>query len=382
MDESVSVVECERVDCVHEHSRLRVHHTLSSTGSTHLSLSRKRARASRSPHQLNPHPAVTQLKLREQMARQVLARASAASATHAKPTQPASNPRKRRQSSPSTSTALASSRAPAASTSLGTLAFDDEGADDAADADVLASSDDDEHDAFPELDLDGSAEEDADEEDSFDGSVHSDDEEDEMDDEELLRLELEAEQNEILSASSDAGDDDDPSDLDELIRRNTSKPDEDEPEPSAIPGQNKAIGEGRNGAAESDLPPDYMRRSRTVRSKLTGKEKKVWDDEIEPEYASDSSTEEASLRASFLPLRSSSSLSRYRRRPTESVTSRNTGTTTSRTSATTSTARRSCVQRQATSSTDSSMASRTRWAVGRASSTRMNRRSRRLRRTS
>ncbi|BGO91429.1 hypothetical protein NBRC10512_003089 [Rhodotorula toruloides] len=235
------------------------------------------------------------------MARQVLARASAASATHAKPTQPASNPRKRRQSSPSTSTALASSRAPAASTSLGTLAFDDEGADDAADADVLASSDDDEHDAFPELDLDGSAEEDADEEDSFDGSVHSDDEEDEMDDEELLRLELEAEQNEILSALSDAGDDDDPSDLDELIRRNTSKPDEDEPEPSAIPGQNKAIGEGRNGAAESDLPPDYMRRSRTVRSKLTGKEKKVWDDEIEPEYASDSSTEETTNRVGNIP---------------------------------------------------------------------------------
>lgn len=227
------------------------------------------------------------------MARQALTRAHAATV---KPAAPAPNPRKRRQSSPSSSTAPASSsRAPGASNSLGTLAFDDEGADDAADADVLASSDD-EHDAFPELDLEGSAD---DEDDSFDGSAHSDDEEDEMDDEELLRAELEAEQNEILSASDDDDDEDDPSDLDELIRRNTSKPDEDEPEPSAIPGQNRAIGEGRNGAAETDLPPDYMRRSRTVRSKLTGKEKKVWDDEIEPDYASDSSTEEVSLPVSF-----------------------------------------------------------------------------------
>lgn len=284
---------CEWLDGVHEYDAARVH-----SPSQFNALPHGEGEAvvpSELEHLSTPLSSTSRQCCSDRMARQALTRAHAATAT-AKPAAPAPNPRKRRQSSPSSSTApAASSRASAASTSLGTLAFDDEEADDPADADVLASSDD-EHDAFPELDLEGSAD---DEEDSFDGSAHSDDEEDEMDDEELLRAELEAEQNEILSASDDDDEDDDPSDLDELIRRNTSKPDEDEPEPSAIPGQNRAIGEGRNGAAETDLPPDYMRRSRTVRSRLTGKEKKVWDEEIEPDYASDSSTEEVSLPVSF-----------------------------------------------------------------------------------
>ncbi|MCP6717680.1 hypothetical protein NL524_30825, partial [Klebsiella pneumoniae] len=82
-------------------------------------------------------------------------------------------------------------------------------------------------------------------------------------------------------------DDEDPSDLDELIRRNTSKPAEEEALPSAIPGQNRALGEGRGSDAFGGLPQDYMRRSRAVKSKVTGKDKTVWDEEIEPDYASD-----------------------------------------------------------------------------------------------
>ncbi|GAA6007315.1 ribosome biogenesis protein ERB1 [Rhodotorula paludigena] len=220
----------------------------------------------------------------------------------ARPSQPAANPRKRRQSSPSTSAAASAAAALAAQHSLGRLAFDDEGHEDPG-ADVLAESDDDEDDgeAFPELDVDASADDaDADgDEDSFDGSVGSDDEEDELDDEEILRRELEAEQNEVLASSDD--DDEDPSDLDELIRRNTSKPAEDEALPSAIPGQNRALGEGRGSDAFGGLPQDYMRRSRAVKSKVTGKDKTVWDEEIEPDYASDSSTEETTNRVGNIP---------------------------------------------------------------------------------
>lgn len=234
-----------------------------------------------------------------------LATAAAAPAKPS-PSVAASNPRKRRQSSPSSATTAAVPATTAARESLGTLAFDDEG--DADDADVLAASSDDDgpdaaHEAFPELDLEASdadAGDEDDDDDSFDGSVGSEDEEDDDDDEAQLRAELEDEQNEILSDDDD--EDEDPSDLDELIRRNTVKPDEGVAEASAIPGQNAAIGE-RNG--EHDLPPDYMRRSRTVKSKLTGKAKTQWDEDIEPDYASDSSTEEVrprSLPPPSLPL--------------------------------------------------------------------------------
>ncbi|BGP48194.1 Ribosome bioproteinsis protein erb1 [Rhodotorula kratochvilovae] len=199
------------------------------------------------------------------------------------------NPRKRRQSSPSTAAPKPTGA------SLGTLAFDDEGEADDADVLALSSGDEEGEEAFPEVDLEGS---DAGEEDSFDGSVGSDDDEDEDDDEARLRAELEDEQNEISSAS-DGDDEDDPSDLDELIRRNTYKPDEGVAEPSAIPGQNAAIGE--RGGMDDDLLPDYMRRSRTVKSRLTGKDKTVWDEDIEPDYASDSSTEEVDNRVGNIP---------------------------------------------------------------------------------
>ena len=229
---------------------------------------------------------------------------STRSAALAAATSPAANPRKRRQSSPST--AAPAPQAALQRDSLGTLAFDDEGDHD--DGDVLAASSDDDDDtaaleAFPELDLAASDNNDDDDDDSFDGSVGSGDEEDDDDDEAQLRAELEDEQNEILSDNDDDDDDDtddDTSDLDELIRRNTFKPDEGVAEASSIPGQNAAIGE-RDG--HNDLPLDYMRRSRTVKSKLTGKAKTQWDDDIEPDYASDSSTEEVrpSRRRSPLP---------------------------------------------------------------------------------
>lgn len=209
------------------------------------------------------------------------------------------NPRKRRQSSPA---AAAAATAVPGVQSLGTLEFDDAGEDD---GDVLAASDegDSEAEAFPELDVDASASEAASgsegDDESFDGSFDSDeDAEDELDDEAQLRAELEMEQNEILSGSSD-DDDDDTSDLDELIRRNTVKPLEHEPEISSIPGQNRALGE-RGGEALPGLAQDYMKRSRTVKSRLTGQEKTVWDEEIEPDYASDSSTEEVRFVLSLL----------------------------------------------------------------------------------
>ncbi|GAA5820298.1 hypothetical protein JCM11251_005563 [Rhodosporidiobolus azoricus] len=234
-----------------------------------------------------------------------------AAAVTAAPTTAASNPRKRRQSSPSASNSKPSPSALSAPTeSLGQLQFgsDDEGEDD---GDVLAASDEGDSDAeaFPELDLsapvDGEDEDgtDGDEEDSFDGSVGSDDEED-MDEEALLRAELEAEQNEIMSSSDEADEEDDGSDLDALIARHTSKPAELEAEPSAIPGKNAFLGEGRRRAGEAEVEEqemDFMRRSKVVRSELTGKEKTVWDEEIEAEYASDSSTEETDNRVGAIP---------------------------------------------------------------------------------
>lgn len=280
------------------------------------------------------------------------------------PPQSAANPRKRRPSSPSAEKDAQKSSA-AGQPSLGTLAFDDAGDD----GDVLAASDsagDDEEDesdpeAFPELDVEASAdEEDGDDDEgaaSFDGSFGSDDLEDELDDEAQLRAELENEQNEIMSASSDDDDiDDDTSDLDELIRRNTRKPVEAEPEVSGIPGRNRALGEtgGTDGDdAYQGLQQDYMKRSRTVKSRATGKEKTVWDEEIEPDYASDSSTEEVSRTGLpfFAPIVLTSGTCSRRR--TGSATSRNTGTTTCHTSATTSTAKKSCVRRPATNSTAS-----------------------------
>ncbi|GAA5967626.1 hypothetical protein JCM8115_007007 [Rhodotorula mucilaginosa] len=233
------------------------------------------------------------------MARATASRAAAVAAPASTASTSSINPRKRRQSSPATA-----ATAPATQ-SLGTLEFDDAGEDD---GDVLAASDegDAEAEAFPELDVDGSASEDASgsegDDESFDGSYDSEeDAEDELDDEAQLRAELEMEQNEILSASSD-DDEEDTSDLDELIRRNTVKPLEDEPEISSIPGQNRALRErGDDDEAFRGLTKDYMKRSRTVKSRLTGQEKTIWDEEIEPDYASDSSTEETTNRVGNIP---------------------------------------------------------------------------------
>ncbi|GAA5909660.1 hypothetical protein JCM6882_008457 [Rhodosporidiobolus microsporus] len=233
--------------------------------------------------------------------------AAQASATHAATSTAELNPRKRRQSSPSSSSKPSTSSATPGADSLGKLEFgsDAEGDDD---ADVLAASDDDEGsdaEAFPELDLSAPVDDededdedgtDGDEEDSFDGSVGSDDEE--LDEEALLRAELEEEQNEILS-SSDESEEDDGSDLDALFARHTSKPAELEAEPSAIPGQNRFLGEKGDGFGQEET--DFMKRSRVVRSKVTGQEKTVWDEEIDAEYASDSSTEETANRVGAVP---------------------------------------------------------------------------------
>lgn len=288
------------------------------------------------------------------MARATASRAAAVAAPASTASTSSINPRKRRQSSPATV-----ATAPA-SQSLGTLEFDDAGEDD---GDVLAASDegDSEAEAFPELDVDGSASEDASgsegDDESFDGSYDSEeDAEDELDDEAQLRAELEMEQNEILSGSSD-DEEEDTSDLDELIRRNTVKPLEDEPEISSIPGQNCALGErGDDDEAFRGLTKDYMKRSRTVKSRLTGQEKTIWDEEIEPDYASDSSTEEVWVTRKPICVRLRRVLTRtlhVSRRRTASATFRNIGTMTCLTSATTSTAKRSCVPRPATSSTAS-----------------------------
>ncbi|GAA5856845.1 hypothetical protein JCM8547_008870 [Rhodosporidiobolus lusitaniae] len=209
------------------------------------------------------------------------------------------NPRKRRVSSPPSSSKPALAAPPTAD-SLGQLEFASDNDDD---GDVLANSGEDESDgeaeAFPELDLedgpDGEEDEEGDEEDddSFDGS-EGDDEDEELDDEAILRAELEAEQNEIMSES-----DDEDVDLDTLLARHTSKPAELEAEPSAIPGQNRFLGE--RGVEERDLPVDFMKRSRTVKSAVTGQDKTVWDEEIEPDYASDSSTEETTNRVGNVP---------------------------------------------------------------------------------
>jgi ribosome biogenesis protein ERB1 len=245
-----------------------------------------------------------------------------------------SNPRKRRGSSPTLSLPSAPTTAP----SLGTLEFGSDGEDD----DVLARSDDADdsegQDEFPELDLEAGPDDDEEEEgtdggeeDSFDGS--------EGDDEEEL--------DEILSSDEDDSDED----LDSLLARHTTKPVEDEAEPSAIPGQNLALGE--RGQELGDLLPDFMQRSKTVRSKVTGQDMTVWDEEIEPDYASDSSTEE--VRFLFSLLFSSRRIDALPpgRPPIASVPSPPTGTTPCPTSVTTSMESRSCVLRRATNSTSS-----------------------------
>ncbi|GAA5911852.1 hypothetical protein JCM5296_004539 [Sporobolomyces johnsonii] len=211
------------------------------------------------------------------------------SSKSSKPTTATSNPRKRRQSDQNPSASTSSAPAPPPPThSLGNLEFGSDGEveddrDDAAEDDSEG-----EGDAFPEVDFgdsEGDGQGEADDDDSFDGSADEDDFEDEDEDEEALLAELEAE--------GSSSEEDDPSDLDELIRRNTSKPLEDD-----APTPFTSV-----EALERDptLLRDYMKRSRTVVSDATGKEKTIWDEEIDAGYGSDSSTEETTNRVGNIP---------------------------------------------------------------------------------
>lgn len=129
------------------------------------------------------------------------------------------------------------------------------------------SDEDEDEDDFPEVDFDNSG----------DSLEEGSSEEEESDEERILR-ELEDEEE---------NDEEDGSDLDELVRRHTSKPDESERTP---------------GTSYEDVPTlDYMKKSQTVKSAITGEEKTEWPDAIEPDYDSDSSTEETTNRIGNVP---------------------------------------------------------------------------------
>lgn len=133
---------------------------------------------------------------------------------------------------------------------------------------------------FPELDF-GESEDDGDFSGEGEGSEDDDSEDESLgsvdpDEEAALLAEIEAEDALGLSSSEE----EDPSDLDELIRRNTTKPHEGDTPSTSY--------------EDPAMLKDYMRRSRTVISEITGTEKTQWDEEIEAGYGSDSSTEEVS----------------------------------------------------------------------------------------
>ncbi|SGY22998.1 BQ5605_C019g08880 [Microbotryum silenes-dioicae] len=156
----------------------------------------------------------------------------------------------------------------------------DEEGDDEDEFTGIADDEDEEDDDgdFPELDLEESEEDE-------DG----DEDEQELDsDEEAILAELRAE-DEDEGSSSQNTDDEDGSDFDALMKKYTSKPDE----------ADRAAFE--TTWDEDELPVDYMKRSRTVKSRITGQDKTEWDDEIEADYASDSSTEETTNRIGNVP---------------------------------------------------------------------------------
>lgn len=141
----------------------------------------------------------------------------------------------------------------------------------------------DDEEAFPELDF-GESEDDGD----FSGEDGEEDEDEDSEDESLgsvdpdeeaaLLAEIEAE--DALSSSSSQEDNVEESDLDAFLRRNTSKPNENDTPSTSY--------------EDPSLMKDYMRRSRKVISEITGIEKTKWDEEIDAGYGSDSSTEEVS----------------------------------------------------------------------------------------
>lgn len=173
----------------------------------------------------------------------------------------------------------------AAADSLGlgpeALAFGSDGEEE-DDGEILAEDDDEEdqvEEPFPELDF-GESEEDG----SFDGD---DDDDDSADDESLGEVDPDEEAALLAEIEAEDAEESDGSDLDELIRRHTTKPDEGETP-------------GTSWEEDPTLPQDYMRRSRLVKSKITGQDKTEWDQEIDAGYGSDSSTEEVSLPCASL----------------------------------------------------------------------------------
>lgn len=190
----------------------------------------------------------------------------------------ASNSRKRRQTDEDEQPAALTARVDSLGLGDGDkLEFgsdDDAGVDEDGELDG-GSDDDGAEEPFPELDVEESDDDDDDDDESFDGSLGDDDAEDLDEDEAALLAEIEAED----AAAASSAEEEDGSDLDELIRRNTVKPNEDDVTPGT-------------SWEDNDLPKDYMKRSRTVQSQITGQEKTQWDEEIDAGYGSDSSTEE------------------------------------------------------------------------------------------
>ncbi|ORY81831.1 NUC169 domain-domain-containing protein [Leucosporidium creatinivorum] len=173
----------------------------------------------------------------------------------------------------------------AAADSLGlgpeALAFGSDGEDE-DDGEILDEDDEDDavEEPFPELDFGES------EDGSFDGEDGDDD--DDSEDESLGEVDPDEEAALLAEIEAEDAEEDDGSDLDELIRRHTTKPDEGETP-------------GTSWEEDPTLPNDYMKRSRTVTSKITGQEKTEWDQEIDAGYGSDSSTEETTNRIGNVP---------------------------------------------------------------------------------
>ncbi|KAM0791153.1 hypothetical protein ACM66B_005638 [Microbotryomycetes sp. NB124-2] len=166
-------------------------------------------------------------------------------------------------------------------TQLGRLEIDDAGGDELAEETAAASDDDDDDDGeFPELDV--GDDQDEEESDSFD----EDDVEDSEQDEQALLRELQEEE------QDDEDDEEEGSDLDSLIKRHTSKPDERDAEDTFTPS---------TSWDDQSLPKDYMKRGTIVKSDVTGQDKWHWDEEIDGGYGSDSSTEETNNRVGNIP---------------------------------------------------------------------------------
>lgn len=163
---------------------------------------------------------------------------------------------------------------------------DDSGEESAGDS---AEDEDDAGEAFPEIEF-GDEEEDDDEDFSDEIELNEEYSEDDEDDESLglvdpdeeaaLLAEIEAE--DALEAAEEEDT------VDKFLARHTSKPNE----ASELHG---------SFTEDPTMLRDFMRRSKTVISSITGEEKTEWDQEIDAGYGSDSSTEEVSLDSTVAP---------------------------------------------------------------------------------